>query len=254
MKDVKRTKTYWILGIIIFLIIAIYLNRGYSYIYDTIGLADLKKFDLNHYYMISGYSEATSSLKYVALGDSLTAGVGANRYEDSWPYLLAQKLAGENKNIILRAEAVPGYKTVDVISELLEPAIKENPDFLTVLIGVNDIHNQVSATDFRKNYENILNRLIKETKAKIYIINLPYIGSDKLIEPPYNSYFNRQTQEFNEIIKKLASKYQLKYIDLYTASYELFKKSGDHYSPDLFHPSATGYKIWAGIIYDNINK
>ncbi len=247
-------KIYLITSLLIVLSGGIYLNRAYAHIYQTIGDAHLQEFDLTSKYMINDEVRATSSLIYVALGDSLTAGVGAHTPEDAWPYLVAKKLAGSDKKIILKSQAVPGFKTSDVISELLEQTIAEKPDLVTVLIGVNDIHNQVSRRDFQSNYEQILSRLTKETKAKIYLVSLPYIGADTLIRAPYNFYFDYQTQAFNEIIKELAIKYQLVYIDLYTPSQELFKKSGDHYSADLFHPSAKGYQIWAAIIYDSINQ
>ncbi|MFA5886198.1 MAG: SGNH/GDSL hydrolase family protein [Patescibacteria group bacterium] len=248
------TKIYLIIGLLAVLSGGIYLNRAYAYIYQTIGGAHLKEFDLTSKYMINNEGQSTSSLIYVALGDSLTAGVGAYTPEDSWPYLVAKKLAGSQEKVILKSQAVPGFKTSDVVSELLEQTIVEKPDLVTVLIGVNDLHNQVSPRDFQSNYEQILSRLTKETKAKIYLVNLPYIGADTLIRVPYNFYFDHQTRAFNQIIKKLAAKYLVSYVDLYTTSFELFKKSGDHYSADLFHPSAKGYQIWADIIYDSINQ
>lgn len=256
MKEERFSKIYWIIGLFIVGLSGLYLNRLYADIYQTIGAAHLKEPVINQKYMLSQGNEAstTSSLVYVALGDSLSAGVGTDRYEDSWPYLVAQKLLVKNTKVTLKSEAVPGYQTSDVIKKLLDPTIQEQPNFITVLVGVNDIHNQVSARNFQVNYDQILSRLSKETKAKIYLVNLPYIGSDALIQAPYDTYFNFQTKKFNQIIKELAAKYRVNYIDLYTPSFDLFRKSGDHYSADLFHPSAKGYKIWADIIYDSINQ
>ncbi|MCX6794651.1 MAG: SGNH/GDSL hydrolase family protein [Candidatus Falkowbacteria bacterium] len=260
----SNKKKLLVLAIILVIIAGGYLNRAYSHIYGVLGAADLRPANGQGTYLIGGTNliegvnqinnMATTSLIYVALGDSLTAGVGTDSYQEILPYLLAEKFAAGEKTIVLKNHSVPGAETADVVTDLLSTAINDNPDIVTLLIGVNDIHNKVSAAKFTENYEEILNRLQRGTRAKIYVINLPFLGSDKLMLPPYQSLFDARTREFNEIIKGLADKYSVQYIDLYTPTVELFKRSGDHYSKDLFHPSAGGYKLWADIIYDRINN
>jgi lysophospholipase L1-like esterase len=248
-------KKYWLVsGLILGLAIIVYLNRAYAHIYDTIGEAGLSPVEQTSSYSIANDVSAASDMTYVALGDSLTAGVGADQPEESLPYLLAKKMAGSDKRVNLKNYAVPGFKSTDLIVSLLPEAIKAEPSVVTLLIGVNDIHNQVSEKDFRRNYQYILDRLMKETSAKIYVINLPFIGADTMMWPPYDLYFRKRTERFNQIIKESADERALTYIDLYSPSVALFQKSGDHYSADLFHPSAYGYKIWADIIYDHINQ
>ena len=248
-------KKYWLIsGLVLGLAIIVYLNRAYSHIYDIIGEAALPPVEQTGSYPITNDMSASDEITYVALGDSLTAGVGTDQPEEALSYLLAKKMAGGDKRVNLKNYAVPGFKSADLIASLLPEAIKAEPSIITLLIGANDVHNQVSEKDFRKNYQYILNRLTKETRAKIYVINIPFIGADTMMFPPYDTYFRRRTEEFNQIIKELADERSLSYIDLYSPSVALFRKSGDHYSTDLFHPSAYGYKIWADIIYDHINQ
>jgi len=252
IRHINRAKL--VLGLIILLaIVGFYLNRSYAHIYDTIGAANLKPVNSAGQHLIINDMTTTAGLTYVALGDSLSAGAGTDQAEESLPYLLVKRLAGADRKIVLRNYSVSGFKTADLLTELLSPAIDTKPDVVTVLIGVNDIHNKVSAADFRKNYEEILSRLTRETSAQIYVINIPFIGADEMMLPPYQFYFDSQTKEFNAIIKELTNKYSVSYVDLYTPTVALFKKAGSHYSADLFHPSAAGYKIWADIIYANIN-
>jgi len=262
-------KKYLILVIILAVASGIYLNRAYAHIYGAIGGANLrpvngeKTYIMTDVYLLEGFdllngvmaiNETDNTLIYTALGDSLTAGAGTVRDKEILPYLLAGKIFAKDKQIILQNRAVPGAKTADVIANFLPAAIGDNPDIITLLIGVNDIHDKVSAGEFQKNYEEILSRLKNETSAEIYVINLPFIGADSLMLPPYQSLFDARTREFNKIIKKLADKYSVKYINLYSPTVDLFKHSGNHYSSDLFHPSAFGYQLWADIIYDSINK
>ena len=244
-------KFYLIIILIIVIVGGIYLNRAYAFIYNEIHNGNLTNPNTNEIYMLSD-NKNNKTLTYVALGDSLTAGAGVENAQQSYPYLVAQKLGTEN-NVTLKNRSQLGYKTEDLKNVLLPTAITDNPNIITLLIGVNDIHNNVSAQKFSQNYEQILQSLTTNTKAKIYLISIPYIGSANLILPPYNYYFNSKTKEFNKIIKNLAQKYNLKYINIYSATQEEFTKSDTYYSRDLFHPSAKGYAVWANIIYANFN-
>jgi lysophospholipase L1-like esterase len=237
----------------VIVILIVYLLIAHHLVYAKIGSESLKNPDTTHEYMVGKELTANKALVYTAVGDSLTAGVGADKYEESYPYLLAQKFAGSNLKIDLRVQAYPGARTSDVIRDLLELAVNNQPDVVTVLLGVNDIHGFVSQTQFAENYQEILTRLKTGTKAKIYAISIPYIGTDQLILPPYDFYFRQQTIKFNEIIKKLAAEDNIEYVDLYTPTENMYQ---DHasFSADFFHPSAKGYGIWTDAIYANINK
>lgn len=244
-----------LIGLVIFLLIiaAIYLNRAYAHVYNKIDGAALLSPDHTRTHVVLNNQEASSSLVYVALGDSLSAGVGADSYEESFPYLLAQYFAGNDRSVVLENRAVPGAKSSDLLCGLLPGAITDDPDVVTLLIGINDLHGQISLEQFRDNYDKIVKRLTTETKAKVYLINLPFIGSNQLLLPPYNYFFNQRTKQYNEIILEIAEKYSVSYIDLYLPTEELLRNSGSHYASDFFHPSAEGYKIWADLIYADLN-
>ena len=243
----KRKIIYYPLIVLVFLAFYLYVANGF--IYYRIGQGGLVMPPRQNSYTMGEGKE----IKYIALGDSLTSGVGADKYEESYPYLLAQKMTESGLTVTSRNFSEPGYKTYDLINIFLDSAVVSQPDVVTILIGVNDIHNHVSKEEFKKNYEYILGRLTKETKAKINLINIPLIGSDTVLYPPYDYYFNRETNNFNDVIKELAKNHNANYIDLNTPTKNLLKTDGLHYSVDSFHPSALGYKLWAQIIYDRLN-
>jgi len=248
---IKKKIIYSLIIILSFL--ALYLYSANAFIYYRIGQGGLIA-PSHHISYYMNQEPIGPKIKYIALGDSLTFGVGAKTYEESYPYLLAQKMLSGGQNIVLENFSAPGAKTKDLIDVLLTPAIKAQPDIVTVLIGVNDIHNHIGLEQFKKNYQYILNRLTKETRAKIYLINIPAIGSNTIIVPPLDYYFSLQTDNYNEVIKDLAAQYQASYIDLNSPTKNLLKEDGAHYSVDSFHPSALGYKLWAQIIYDSFNN
>lgn len=238
--------------IITFLILAagLYLYLANAYAYYLFNRVSLKNPPAQDSYVFNAAGEV---LNYVALGDSLTSGMGLNKYEESFSYLLADDLAGRGSKVILRNFSSPGYRADDLIKNLLEPAIAAKPRLVTLLVGVNDIHGFSGSEKFKKNYQFILERLSRETKAKIYAISLPFIGAGAFL-PPNNYYFSRQTAEFNKIIKESAAAYGAEYIDIAEPTRALFIKNPAYYAADGFHPSAAGQALWEKIIFDAIIK
>lgn len=247
-------KKYLITVATIFVIIIAYLYLAHAYIYYQIGSAHLPATDDRHAYVCGNVATSSKKIVYASLGDSLTSGVGTVKYEESYPYLLSQYLASDDTIIVNENFSYPGARTANVINDLLAPAIAAQPDIVTLLIGVNDIHGFVGVEQFKKNYDYILKELTTKTMAKIYLISIPYIGCHTLILPPYSNYFDRETAKFNEVVQDLAKTYNLQYIDLSSPTEEILKKDTPYYAADLFHPSALGYASWAKIIYDDINK
>lgn len=233
------------------IILFVYLNRSYAHIYQTIKNAGLRSPDQTQTYKIGNAS--TKSLTYVAIGDSLTSGVGVDSYTNSYPYQFAQKISQKGTQVILKTEAVPGAKSADIINNFLNSTIEKKPDVVTLFVGINDIHGNISKTEFKNNYENILKKLTQETKADIYSIAIPYIGASQLIQFPYVYYFDMRTREFNTIIRELSEIYNVKYIDLYTQTLSVSTQNS-YYASDLFHPSQVGYTLWADILYASFNQ
>lgn len=240
--------------LLVFLILClfgyIYLWASYSRIYKTIGDKHLSSpFSTNTFTVGNTNNEGRTT--YVALGDSLSAGVGVRNIEDTIVYAYAGKLARKFWQVNVTNLAWPGDDSEDVLKVQLPQAVAKNPDYVTLFIGVNDMHNQKPLEEFRKNYEEILNTLLTQTTARIIVINIPYLGSDDLIRFPFTHYFDMRTQQYNSIISSLAQNDRIRYVDLYKGSRKVLNKNKDNYAEDLFHPSAKGYLLWSGIINAN---
>lgn len=248
MKSKRKFSLIFICAIII---VGGYLWFGYANIYNRITAGGLSVVDTQYVYYFNLWS--SQRLKYSAMGDSLTAAAGATKYENSYPYLLAKNIAGNERQVVLKDFSLLGARTEDVINKLMPLVIEEQPDMVTLLIGINDVRERESEQNFKKNYTYIVDSLSKQTSAKIYLISIPLIGSETVYLPPYNFYFKQKTIIFNEIIKTIAKDYNLQYIDITTPTENIFKKDGSHYSADSFHLSDEGYKILADEIYDNLN-
>lgn len=236
-----------------FLLIAgAYLWYSHASIYWKLGKLPLPSSLSEESYLI-GSSTASSGITYVALGDSLTAGVGVDTYTSSYPYLVAEDIEKNGTAVTLYPYAVPGVRSQYVLDNFLDAAIARDPDVVTLFIGINDIHGNIPAALFKKNYSAILKELTTKTEARVYAIGLPYIGTPDLINAPMRYYFNWRIKTYNEIIRGLATEYGVTYIDLYAAQlpHEL---DPSYYATDAFHPNALGYTVWSQRIYESLHQ
>jgi lysophospholipase L1-like esterase len=110
--------------------------------------------------------QTAKTISYLPLGDSYTICTGAKQHE-SWPFLLTNHLI-ENKVdcILLDNPARNGFTTQDLIDTELPLIKKLKPNFVTLLIGVNDWVRGVSKENFAKNLTAILNEIEKAEKLK----------------------------------------------------------------------------------------
>lgn len=241
------SKKFYILILIFILTLVSLLNRGYSKIYEHNG-----KFLLSPYKTQSitiPKLNSTNKITYVALGDSLSSGVGSGDYKKTITYLFADSLS-KKESVDFENLAFSGATTNDLVSTKLSEAVKLNPDYITIFIGTNDIHNLMPSKRFEDNMTFILDNLIRRTKAKIIVFNLPYLGSDNLILPPYNLFFDARTKEFNSVLEKICKDKNLTLIDFYIPTKEIFSKNANFYSEDGFHPSSEGYLLWGNLLND----
>lgn len=190
-----------------------------------------------------------NTIKYVAMGDSLTVGLGSNKITQTYPFIFAQSLS-KNMSVSLVDLAIRGATSTDLINLQLDKAIVENPNYVSLFIGINDVHSLMTNKKFEDNINYITTILMEKTPAKIIILNIPYLGSKDLILFPYNIFFDYRTQEFNKILSKITSEKNLTLIDLYTPTKEIFSKQPNFYSFDNFHPSGDGYMLWGSLLTD----
>lgn len=245
-------RKYYVFGLLLIAVLIFYLNRAYANFYYSIGHRPRPVPE----YPVVVIATPTNGLAgknitYVALGDSLTAGVGASSISETYPYKIANHLANANQaNVTYVNLGIPGATADQVVRDELEKAISYKPDVVTLLIGVNDMHNQVSKKVFSERVSKIVSSF---PTAKVYVITAPYLGSSEITLPPYNWYFDWQTRSYNQVLQGLKYNYYFSVVDLYSVSKDVFDKDLANYSSDGFHPSASGYDVWSNFLYDHIN-
>ena len=202
-----------------------------------------------------------NKIRYVALGDSYTICEGAT-WDESWPVILTAHLnkAGIPVELIANPSRT-GWTTQNLIDRELPVFDSSSPIFATLLIGVNDWVQGVSAETFHKNLNFIIDHVSplltspigvgNSTKggASLVLITIP----DFSVTPDGPKYSNGRNiseglQEFNKIIKSEAEKRKLKCVDIFPVSQKM-KDAPELVSKDNLHPSAKEYAIWENMIY-----
>lgn len=82
-------------------------------------------------------------VNFVALGDSISEGLGDEPHPDGtprgWADRFAEQLAASSPGLRYANLAVRGRRIVDVRRDQLEPACALKPDLASVIVGINDV-------------------------------------------------------------------------------------------------------------------
>jgi len=195
--------------------------------------------------------KADKKIKYVALGDSYTIGTGANT-EESWPVLLTKHLNEKGINIALTANpSHNGWTTQNLIDKELSICEENKPDFVTLLIGVNDWVQGVDSATFHKNLNFIMDKVqaVLSVKKNLLLVTIPDFG----VTPTGAMYssgrdISKGIDAFNSIIKKEAGNRNLQCVDIFPETQKM-KGHTELIAADGLHPSAKEYSIWETLIF-----
>jgi acyl-CoA thioesterase I len=164
---------------------------------------------------------------------------------DGYVSLLSQT----KKGIKLVNKGVSGERTHDLVMRWTEDLMSTQPDYLTLLIGVNNIWHQYLLNrpsflyEFSHHIKYMLNqvkRLFPDTKT---LILSPFLLECGVVEQAWIHELDQQISE----LKSIANDYHLPFLDLH----ELFKKSKlppIQIAEDGVHPTQLGYQIIAQAI------
>jgi acyl-CoA thioesterase I len=162
----------------------------------------------------------------VALGDSLTAGLGV-REEKAYPAVLAEKLKANGYAYQVVNAGVSGETSSGALSRLEWIVSSLNPDIVILETGANDGLRGIDPKLLEANLDEICTRL-KEKKIEVLLAGmqmLPNLGPD-------------YTSAFSSIYPRIARKHNLVFMP-----FMLEEVAGNPSlnQPDRLHPTAEGY-------------
>lgn len=241
---------YLFLVLVILVGLAWYLQSSYSKIYQFIAKQSTQSPFTEKRYLLIGDGQQT--IKYIALGDDFTAGIGNSDITKTYPYQIAKKLALNANSLTFINLANPGATVKEVLEMQIPQAILEKPNVITLQVGINDVHNLENPSKYRDIYEQILNKLAG-SGARVVIINTPFVGSPRLMNFPFNIFFELRTRQLNGEVEGINRQQGFEYFNLHAKTFEALTISEDLYSPDLIHPNDKEYVYWGKLISEGIS-
>lgn len=189
-------------------------------------------------------------------GDSITDAGRDDENQDNfglgcgYALLLASDIEKNNKGkikFINRGKS--GDRITDVYARIKEDIINLKPDYMSILIGVNDVSHEltmscgVTPKKFGMIYELLIEE-IKESLPEIKIIILePFVLKGTATEKLWSD-FNCEVRKLADVSKQVAQKYNLKFVPLQDKFDEL-SADGDtrYWSVDGIHPTSAGHQV-----------
>lgn len=233
------------------------------------------------------FKQSQSSLNYLAIGDSLTEGIGDESNQGGFVPLLAQDIESHfNIQVTASNFGVAGNTSQQILDRMKDdPNLKKalgNADLITVTVGGNDImavvRQNLSTLDessflvASKDYQNHLREMISLAKkgnkrVKIYILGL------------YNPFFLNFPQikemqsiidDWNEMTKAVISDYSnVHFVPINDRLYKgidgkdgVVQSDGNQkkvlndalFYGDHFHPNHIGYQIMSDTVLETLKK
>ena len=159
---------------------------------------------------------------------------------------LATKYADLGINVINRG--ISGDRTWDLLKRWDKDCIDIKPDYFSLLIGVNDTWRRydsgmiTTAEEYEANMRTLLDRVVKETNAKIILLNIFLLDVT-----PDKAEMRPDLVEKQEVISRLIKDYDVIYVDIQKKFDEMVANGTPmtDLSEDGVHPSDFGHSVIA---------
>jgi lysophospholipase L1-like esterase len=180
--------------------------------------------------------------RYVALGDSFTAGAPGTEDGTRWPDELAAALRSANPELEYRNLGVAGATTGEVAAGQVEPCIRLRPDLVTVVSGANDVLLSVRP-DIGAHAAalGVIFGLLRAElpHAAVVTATTPQLSTFIELHPRSRRRVERGVLALNEATRSVARRHGVLCLEF--AEHPQAAER-DNFADDGFHPSATGVR------------
>ena len=185
---------------------------------------------------------------FVALGDSITLGIGdrgPTRAWRGWAALLAEGLSEPQ----LYNLAASGAQSADVERDQLPRALELRPDIASVIMGINDtLRSSFDARRIARSAEHTVGAL-RSAGAEVLTIRLPDPGLMLGLPSSLSRPLARRIHAVNTVMDDVACRFGTLVFD---AASDPDTYDRRMWSVDRMHPSERGHRLIAGRFYDRL--
>lgn len=184
--------------------------------------------------------------RYVALGDSFTAGAPGSAFEGRWPDYVADALREVNPELEYHNLGQAGVTTAEVAGAQLAPCLALDPDLVTVVCGANDV--LLSVRPDIEAHATSLDYIFTTLRARLPDLALmtattPQLSNHLDLRPRSRKRVEEGVLRLNEATREVAERHDV--VCLEFADHPDARKR-DYFGADGFHPSAAGIRRAAG--------
>lgn len=192
-------------------------------------------------------------------GDSITDCRRIRELSDNlglgYPNLVSAELGYENPGQYqFLNRGISGNRIVDLYARIKMDIINLKPDYLSILIGVNDVWHEIPGKNgvATEKYEKIYDMLITELKEALpelkILIMEPFVlpGSATVDCPEIPDRWQRFSQDVYDhaaAARRVAEKHGLPFLELQAALDEADAKAPGYWLADGVHPTPFGHEL-----------
>ena len=182
-------------------------------------------------------------IELLLLGDSLAAGLGAERRKETLGARIAKGLARRMQQPVrLRTAAVVGSETSALAGQIDELPAEYRADVAVIVVGGNDVTHMVSPRSASFDLEQAIVRLQQRGTA-VVVGTCPDLGTLQPVPQPLRTLLSRMSYRLALEQTKVAWRTGSVPVDLRQAVGPTFREQPEEmFSLDRFHPSAAGYR------------
>ena len=148
---------------------------------------------------------------------------------------------------------ISGHTVRDLLNRWSDDVIRHQPDWLSIMIGINDLHRwlsnvpaqAVTAEEFATIFPQILQRVKNETKAQIILIDPFYMSTD-VQEGSWRAKVTKHLPAYLTTVHKMVRQFKTRHVKMH----DMFQAQLKLHAPDRFcnepvHPNPTGHLFMA---------
>ncbi|MFB7843302.1 SGNH/GDSL hydrolase family protein [Microbacterium sp. NPDC056052] len=182
-------------------------------------------------------------IEMLLLGDSLAAGLGAERRKDTLGGRLAKGLARRTRRPVrLRTVAIVGSESPDLDAQLASLEGDYLPEVAVIVVGGNDVTHRIPVSLSVQHLEDAIGWL-HALGAGVVVGTCPDLGALRAVPQPLRSIASRLSRRLAAAQAQAAIEHGATAVDLRRAVGPMFfDEPEEMFSLDRFHPSALGYR------------